>query len=304
MKTLVTLIRRELQEHKVGFIYAPFIVACILSLVVISVYFGLTDIQTTEFNFTTKIYENEEALEWMATATPELKTAVIRSGLVVLGFPILLTVAFAILAFNISTFADERKDRTLIFWRSLPVSDLTTVMSKILLVTVIVPLLVLPNIILLHLIALLSASIFFATNDIVSFGWVWNAYSFTDWFRIIFSLWAQSLWSLPLMAWLMFAGAFAKRPIMGALVPIVAGVVLEGIVLKTNYIFTFIEDRLGFWTRASSFPKQAEELRVVDISDIYLMLTTQEFWIGMALSILLIGGIVYFRSRNNDYSSE
>ena len=281
MKTLVTLIRRELQEHKVGFIYAPFIVACILSLVVISVYFGLTDIQTTEFNFTTKIYENEEALEWMATATPELKTAVIRSGLVVLGFPILLTVAFAILAFNIST-----------------------VMSKILLVTVIVPLLVLPNIILLHLIALLSASIFFATNDIVSFGWVWNAYSFTDWFRIIFSLWAQSLWSLPLMAWLMFAGAFAKRPIMGALVPIVAGVVLEGIVLKTNYIFTFIEDRLGFWTRASSFPKQAEELRVVDISDIYLMLTTQEFWIGILLSSFLIAGIVYFRSKNNDYSSE
>ena len=90
MKTLETLIRRELQEHRVGFIYAPFIVACILSLVVISVYFGLTDIQTTEFNFTTKIYENEEALEWMATATPELKTAVIRSGLVVLGFPILL----------------------------------------------------------------------------------------------------------------------------------------------------------------------------------------------------------------------
>ena len=91
---------------------------------------------------------------------------------------------------------------------------------------------------------------------------------------------------------------------MGALVPIVAGVVLEGIVLKTNYIFTFIEDRLGFWTRASSFPKQAEELRVVDISDIYLMLTTQEFWIGILLSSFLIAGIVYFRSKNNDYSSE
>ena len=177
-------------------------------------------------------------------------------------------------------------------------------MSKILLVTLILPLIVLPNIILLHLISLLSASIFFATNDIVPFGWVWSAYSFTDWFRIIFSLWAQSLWSLPLTAWLMFAGAFARRPIMGALVPIAVVVVLEGIVLKTNYIFTFIEDRLGFWTRASSFPKQSEELRVVDVSDIYLMLSTQDFWIGMALSTLLIAGIVYFRSRNNDYSSE
>ena len=71
MKVLMTLIRRELQEHKVGFIYAPFIVTCILSLVVISVYFGITDIQTTEFNFTTEIYENEEALEWMATANSD-----------------------------------------------------------------------------------------------------------------------------------------------------------------------------------------------------------------------------------------
>jgi hypothetical protein len=175
-------------------------------------------------------------------------------------------------------------------------------MSKILLVTLVVPLIVLPNIILLHLISLLSASIFFATNDIVPFGWVWSAYSFTDWFRIIFSLWAQSLWTLPITAWLMFAGAFAKRPIMGALVPIAVVVVLESIVLKTNHIFHFIEDRLGFWT--SSLPEQLEEVRVVDVSDIYLMFSTQDFWIGMALSTLLIGGIVYFRSRNNDYSSE
>ena len=195
MKVLTALIRRELQEHKVGFIYAPFIVTCILSLVVISVYFGVTDIQTPEFNFTTEIYENEDALEWMATADSAQITSVIRSGLVVLGLPILITVAFAILAFSLSTFADERKDRTLIFWRSLPVSDLTTVMSKILLITVIVPLIVLPNIILLHLISLLSASIFFTTNDIVPFTWLWSAYSFTDWFRIIFSLWAPSLWS-------------------------------------------------------------------------------------------------------------
>ena len=304
MKVLTALIRRELQEHKVGFIYAPFIVTCILSLVVISVYFGVTDIQTPEFNFTTEIYENEDALEWMATADSAQITSVIRSGFVVLGLPILITVAFAILAFSLSTFADERKDRTLIFWRSLPVSDLTTVMSKILLITVIVPLIVLPNIILLHLISLLSASIFFTTNDIVPFTWLWSAYSFTDWFRIIFSLWAQSLWSLPLMAWLMFAGAFAKRPIMGALVPLVVVVVLEGIVLKTNYMFTFIQDRLRFWTRSSDFPIQSEEIRVVDVTDIYLMISSQNFWIGIILSAVLISGIIYFRSRNNDYSSE
>ena len=45
MKVLITLVKRELQEHKVGLIYAPFIVAIILSVVIVLVYFGVTDIK-------------------------------------------------------------------------------------------------------------------------------------------------------------------------------------------------------------------------------------------------------------------
>ena len=112
-------------------------------------------------------------------------------------------------------------------------SDLTTVISKVLIVTLIVPLMVLPYIILLQLVSMTSASIFFATNDIVSFGWLWGSYIFTDWFRIIFSLWAQSLWSLPLFLWLMLAGSYATRPIAGAIVPPVILIVLEGIIFKS-----------------------------------------------------------------------
>ena len=45
------MLRREVQEHKVAFIYAPFIVTIVLCFVIVSVYFGITDIQTAEFNF-------------------------------------------------------------------------------------------------------------------------------------------------------------------------------------------------------------------------------------------------------------
>ena len=55
MTVLSTMIRREIQEHKLAFIYAPFIVALVLCLVIISVYLGLTDIQTTNFNFSTEL---------------------------------------------------------------------------------------------------------------------------------------------------------------------------------------------------------------------------------------------------------
>ena len=303
MTVLFTMIRREIQEHKLAFIYAPFAVALVLCLVIASVYFGVTDIQTNEFNFSTEIYD-EEYQEGILLASPEAKARVIRAGLIVLGLPILLTVGFGLLAYSLSTFADERKDRSLIFWRSMPVSDLTTVLSKLLFVIFVVPLLVLPNIILLQSVAMLSASIYFVTNDIVSFGYLWTSYFITDWFRIIFSLWAQALWGLPIFLWLMFAGTYARRPLVGAAVPIVVTIVLEGIIFKTNVVLEFIENRLGFWSRADSFPVASDEIRVVDISDIFLMLSTQAFWIGMLACIILVAGIVYTRSTNNDYTVE
>ena len=303
MKVLFTMIRREVQEHKVAFIYAPFAVALVLCFVIASVYFGVTDIETNEFNFSTEIYD-EEYQEAMLQASPEAKARVIRAGLIFLGLPILLTVGFGLLAYSLSTFDDERKDRSLIFWRSMPVSDLTTVLSKLLFVIFVVPLLVLPNIILLQSVSIVSASIYFVTNDIVSFGYLWTSYFITDWFRIIFSLWAQALWSLPIFLWLMLAGTYARRPVIGAAVPLVATIVLERIVFKTNEVLEFIENRLGFWSRADSFPIASEEIRVVDISDIMLMLSTQAFWIGMIASAILVSGIIYTRSTNNEYTVE
>ena len=301
IQVLKAMIVREIQEHKVAFVYAPFFVSIILCFVIASVYFGGTNIQTDQFNFSTEYYD-EEIRQTMQSVSSVSRIDIVRTGLLVLGFPILLTVGFGLLAYSLSTFADERKDRSLIFWRSLPVSDLTTVLSKVFMVTLIVPLMVIPYIILLQLVAMTSASIFFATNDIVSFGWLWGSYIITDWFRIIFSLWAQALWSLPLFLWLMLAGTYAARPIAGAIVPPVILIVLEGVIFKTNLVLEFIENRIGFWSRSDSFPKEYQEIRVVDISDILLLFSTQAFWIGILASVILVAGIVYVRSSNSDHA--
>ena len=102
----------------------------------------------------------------------------------------------------------------------------------------------------------------------------------------------------------MLSGTYFKKPVIGAVVPLVALVVLEGIIFKANNVQEFIENRLGFWSRADSFPIQYEEARVVDITDVYLMLTTQAFWIGLIASAVLVAGIVYTRSTNNDFTVE
>ena len=302
MKVLITLVKRELQEHKVGLIYAPFIVATIMSLVIVLVYFGVADIKTNEFNFSTSVYENGEAVEWMRAATVEQKMTVIRSGLVVFGFPVAFVMIFAVLSYSIGTFFEERKDKSIIFWRSLPISDLETVLSKVFVVVFIAPLIILPALIFIHMVALLSASIFFAVSDIVPFTWIWNAYSITDWFRIIFSLWTQLLWSLPILAWLMLAGAYSRKPIVAAVLPLVGIIAIERVVFGSAVFLATAIERIQPWSLMSSFPKQYEELRVVEIADIPLLLATQEFWYGILISVLLIGAIVYIRSRS-EYSS-
>ena len=95
-----TMIRREIQEHKVAFIYAPFAVALVLCFVIASGFFGIYDKKTNEINFSTEIYD-EDYQEGMLLASPEAKARVIRAGLIFLGLPILLTVGFGLLALSL-----------------------------------------------------------------------------------------------------------------------------------------------------------------------------------------------------------
>ena len=125
---------------------------------------------------------------------------------------------------------------------------------------------------------MISASIFFTTNDIVSFDWLWGTYILTDWFRIVFSLWAQALWSLPLFVWLMLAGLM--QPIAGAIIPPVVLIVLERIILKLIQYWNLLRIGSGFGQELTLSPKN-NEIRVVDISDIFLLFSSQAFWIGI-----------------------
>ncbi|SVD95896.1 uncharacterized protein METZ01_LOCUS448750, partial [marine metagenome] len=144
------MIRRELQEHKWGFIYLPWIVASFMSIVVVLVYLGLTEVNTENFKFSAKIFSDSEVIQAMKNSTADQRSEAIRAGLVVLGSPLVIALGFALLAFSLSTFFDERKDKSIIFWRSLPVSDTFTVFSKLIVATIVAPLLVIPALLFLH----------------------------------------------------------------------------------------------------------------------------------------------------------
>ena len=302
MNTLKALIRRELQEHKWGFVYLPWIVGAFMSLVVVMVYLGLTEVNTENFKFSTDVFADSEVVQSMKEATFEQRRAAIKAGLLVLGFPLVIALGFAILAYSLSTFFDERKDKSIIFWRSLPVSDSFTVFSKLIVALVVAPLLVIPALLFLHLVSVTAGSIYFAVSDIVPFTWAWQAYPWLDWIRVIFSLWMQSLWSLPIITWIMLAGAYSRKPVVAAILPPVVVVLVEGVSLSSSVFLDSLFERVQPWSRASSFPKEYESLGVAELSDIPLLFGMPEFWVGILVSSVFIYLTIYFRSKS-DYAS-
>ena len=302
MNALKAAIRRELQEHKWGFVYLPWIVGAFMSLVVVLVYLGLTEVNTENFKFSTDVFADSEVVQSMNEATFDQRRAAIRAGLLVLGFPLVIALGFAVLAYSLSTFFDERKDKSIIFWRSLPVSDSFTVFTKLIVALVVAPLLVIPALLFLHLVSVTAGSIYFAVSDIVPFTWAWQAYPWLDWIRVIFSLWMQSLWSLPIITWIMLAGAYSRKPVVAAILPPVVVVLVEGVSLSSSVFLDSLFERVQPWSRASSFPKEYESLGVAELSDIPLLFGMTEFWVGILISSVFIYLTIYFRSKS-DYAS-
>ncbi|MGC1458667.1 MAG: hypothetical protein WA825_10345, partial [Steroidobacteraceae bacterium] len=115
---LRTLIRRELWEHRALWI-APLAVAALLLLLAI---IGKTN------------------ADFGQVALPEQRRALFAVIMAYAVVPQFLVLGIVSWMYAGDCLYAERKDRSILFWKSMPVSDTLTVLSKLLLVVVLVPL--------------------------------------------------------------------------------------------------------------------------------------------------------------------
>ena len=112
----------------------------------------------------------------------------------------------------------------------------------------------------------------------------------------------QSLWSLPVITWIMLTGAYSRKPVIAALLPPVVLTVCEEVAFSSSQFFDSLMERLQPWSRSENFPKDYENLRVAEINDIPLLFSMTEFWMGILVSLVFIFFTIYFRSKS-DYAS-
>src|SRR5438045_1559903 len=105
----------------------------------------------------------------------------------------------------------ERRDRSILFWKSLPVSDLTAVLSKATIPLVILPLIAFAVTVCVHLIMVLETSANLILHA-MSPATTWAAVPFfQDWLVLLYGLVALALWHAPIYAWLLLVSGWARR---------------------------------------------------------------------------------------------
>jgi ABC-2 type transport system permease protein len=140
----------------------------------------------------------------------------------------------------------ERRDRSAMFWKSLPVSDLTTVLAKIC-----VPVLVLPVMTWLITVAaqivmlLVSSVVLAAHGSNVAMLWT-NASMFERSLLLLYHLiTVHSLYLAPIYGWLLFISAWVRRaPLIWATVPPLAIGFVEKIAFGTSSFASLFLNRL------------------------------------------------------------
>jgi ABC-2 type transport system permease protein len=140
----------------------------------------------------------------------------------------------------------ERRDRSILFWKSLPVSDVTAVLSKLAIPILILPLLSFVITLATHLLMLVITSAIFAGSG-VNVAQLWREASFLRvpviWLYHLVTV--HGLWYAPLYAWLLLVSAWAPRaPFLWAFLPpfVIWGV--EKIAFNTTYFLNMLRYRL------------------------------------------------------------
>jgi ABC-2 type transport system permease protein len=300
MNQLPVLIKREFWEHRSTFLILPAITTgFFLFIMLFALIAGTTDAINVTIDIDMEMSSDEQiafAEEHMITggvftyASQRLdsvnrptKERYLRSGLQGLAAPLLCILWLVVFFYLLGALYEERRDRSILFWKSMPVSDVMTVASKLVTALLVVPLVYLVGIATLQLAALIFLSIGSVGTDISMWDTIWAPASiFVSWLQYAGLLLLYGLWALPFFAWVLAVSAYAKS------VPLVWAVGLPFGLGIVEAIFTG-QSRVAIWMQDHTFA-----VRFINKHEpIAEAVQANVFSLQMG-SALLVGGVLIF----------
>ena len=133
---------------------------------------------------------------------------------------------------------NDRKDRSILFWKSMPVSEWEEVLTRLAVALLVAPAIFIAVSLLLQTVFVLLAMLLVWRMDMDPFATILGNLNFSDLLLQQIGGWMlTALWVAPAYGWLMLASAWAKRsPFMVAIAPVIGLMLVEGILFGTNFV--------------------------------------------------------------------
>lgn len=214
------------------------------------------------------------------------------SGVLMLTFMVLAVI------YCLSALHAERWDRSILFWKSLPVSDATTVIAKSSIPLVILPLITLAIIVVTEgIMFLLGSAVLLARG--VNVTALWTQISLpTMWAAMSYHLiTVHVLYYAPFYGWMLLASGWARRAaILWASLPIAAALIIEKLVFNTSLLASLLMARLEGGPAAIPFPPPEKmAMEAPTLANLGAFLANPGLWIGFAICAVFLVAAVRLR---------
>jgi ABC-2 type transport system permease protein len=191
----------------------------------------------------------------------------------------------------------ERRDRSILFWKSLPVSDLTTVLSKMSIPLVVLPLVAFAVSLATQLaMLLLSTAVLLASSG--GAATLWTRLPFLQMTLVmLYGLTVHALWHAPLYAWLLLVSGWARRtPFLWAVLPPLALGVLERIAFQSSHFASLMGYRLiGAMQEAFALGAGDKDILRLTQLDPLRFLGSPGLWTGLLLAAAFLAAAARLR---------
>jgi ABC-2 type transport system permease protein len=219
LNKLPALLKREILEHK-NLWRVPAILIGIAILVKLSLSIGNLSL---DINIPDQLQLDDDI--------DSALNVVVAKALNSMNYIIMLVMFVVAIFYSLSCLFNERQDESVLFWRSLPISDSITVASKMLIALVAVPIVIIAS-------QAVVAVVFFGTSS--------PSYLSSYYGGSLMTLGKFLLWSmLPIIAWCMFCSEIAKKnPFLLAFIAPILFIVVDKLFLNGVVSQTFVINRL------------------------------------------------------------
>jgi ABC-2 type transport system permease protein len=278
-------VRRELWENRSLYL-APLIVAGVIVIGFVFSAIGLPD----------------RRREVLLLDDPMKQRAAIEMPYDMAALMLMFTAFIVGLFYCLDALYGERRDRSVLFWKSMPVSDRTTVLAKTFVPLVVMPVISFGLIIAAQLMILLITSVLLLFHGMNPMTTITHTNLIQNSVILFYALIALSLWHAPTYAWALLVSVWARRAtFLWAVLPLIAISMFERITFGTSYFSFFVRDRFMSWAaEAFALRHSPKGMPILDsISQLTpgRYLVTPGLWLGLVVAAIFV--VLAIRLRRN-----